>query len=171
MEDTSNKPDRQDSAMHPNARLLQRLFTALNEHDHKQMAKCYHPMATFHDIAFDLKGKKQIHAMWHMICSGDIRATFEVVRADDREGVVRVVDEYTFSDTKRPVRNSIESLFHFRDGLIADQGDSCDPRSWAAMALGGARGFLAGRFRFLRSRTAKQKLATFIHNHPEHSRG
>ena len=65
--------------MHANAALLHRLFTALDHNDHPTMASCYHSAARFRDIAFDLRGRKQIHSMWHMICAGDIRATFEVV--------------------------------------------------------------------------------------------
>ncbi len=100
--------------------------------------------------------------MWQMICSGDIRTTFEIVSADDREGVVTLVDEYTFSETGRRVRNPIESRFRFRDGLIAEHRDSCDPRAWAAAAIGGVVGFLAGRFRFLRAWKARGMLNTFV---------
>jgi len=138
--------------------LLHRLFDSLNQHDHEAMADCYHPDATFHDIAFDLRGRDQIHAMWRMICAGDIHAKYKVVHAGEREGVVELTDEYTFRETGRRVRNSIESTFQFRDGLIVEHRDSCDARAWADMALGGVQGFLAGRFRFLRSRAARRLL-------------
>jgi ketosteroid isomerase-like protein len=151
--------------MHANAILLQRLFTSLNRHDYQAMADCYHPDATFQDIAFDLKGKNQIRAMWQMICSGDIKTTFEVVQADDRDGLVKLIDEYTFTETGRRVRNPIESAFHFRDGLIVEHRDSCDPKSWAAAALGGVAGFLAGRLRFLRASKARCKLRRSIRVH------
>ena len=148
--------------MNPNADLLEQLYSSLNRHRHAEMADCYHPEATFHDIAFDLQGKDQIRAMWHMICSGDLRATFEVVHADDGRGMAKVVDEYTFTDTGRRVRNQIESRFRFRDGLIIEHRDSCDARAWAAAALGGFGGFLAGRFRFLRAWKARAKLQRFV---------
>jgi hypothetical protein len=61
--------------MHANVVLLQKLFTSLNEHNHQAMADCYHAEAAFRDIAFDLRSKEQIHAMWQMICEG--RAIFE----------------------------------------------------------------------------------------------
>ena len=51
-----------------------------------------------------------------MVCTGDISATFEVVHADDREGVVKLIDEYTFTETRRRVRNPIESRFRFETG-------------------------------------------------------
>jgi hypothetical protein len=160
--------------MHDNPLLLHRLFDALDHHDHRTMASCYHSAANFRDIAFDLRGKKQIHSMWHMICDGDIRATYEVVDANDREGRVALVDTYTFGGAKdppkkgRPVRNVVDSRFVFQDGLIARHHDFCDAREWARSALGGSIGFLAGRIPFLRSRTASKKLRTFVEKHPEY---
>ncbi len=150
---------------------MQRLFSALNRHDHATMASCYHPNATFRDIAFDLRGQQQVHAMWRMICAGDIRATFEIVDADDTRSRVTLIAKYTFGKTARkgsgrPVRNVIDSQFHFRDGLILDHRDFCDARQWAAMAIGGFSGFLAGRFRFLRSWKARKKLREFSLNRP-----
>ena len=159
--------------MHPNAVLLQRLFSSLNQHDHEAMAACYHSQATFTDIAFDLRGKQQIQAMWHMICqpgdhTSDIRAMFNVIYADDQRGWVNLVDDYTFSSTGRKVTNVIDSHFCFEDGLIAKQLDFCDPRAWASMALGGLSGFFAAQFRFLRSFKARQMLNKFVHEHSDY---
>jgi hypothetical protein len=148
--------------MHPNALLLQRLFSSLDRRDDQAMAACYHSAATFKDIAFDLHGKAEIHAMWQMICAGDIRATFEVVHADDRSGHVRVIDDYTFSETRRRVKNVIDSRFVFKDDLVIEHLDTCDPREWASMALGGFRGFLAGRVAPLRKFMAGRKLKQFV---------
>ena len=148
--------------MHRNSQLLQQLYSSLNHRYSEPIAACYHPAATFRDIAFDLQGKEEIRAMWQMICGGDISATFSILRADDREGLVKVVDEYTFTDTGRRVRNPIESSFRFQDGLIIQHVDSCDARAWASMALGGITGFLAGRIRFLRAWKARTKLRPFL---------
>lgn len=147
---------------HPNAELVRRLYGCLDRHQPEEMAKCYHPDATFHDIAFDLSGKERIAAMWRMICAGDIRAALESVQAGDATGSATVVDQYTFTDTGRPVRNRIQSEFRFRDGLIVEHRDSCDARAWASAAIGGAAGFLAGRFRFLRAWKAGRKLRRFV---------
>ncbi len=148
--------------MHNNASVLERLYSSLNCHDYQSMANCYHPAARFRDIAFDLKGRNEIGAMWQMICAGDIRTTFAVIDADDASGSVKLVDEYTFTDTGRRVRNQIESRFLFRDGLIIEHRDSCDARAWAAAAIGGIGGFVAGRFRFLRAWKARAKLSRFM---------
>jgi len=153
--------------MHPHAQLLDKLFNALNQRDAAAMAACYHPDATFHDIAFDLHGRKEIGDMWRMICTSDIRATFEVVDANDSVARVSLIDDYTFSDTGRAVHNVIDSRFRFDHGLIVEQRDTCDPHAWGAMAIGGVGGFLAGRVPALRRRKARRKLATFVAEHPE----
>lgn len=149
-------------------RVIHKLFTCLNEHDHEGMASCYSADAHFRDIAFDLQGVKLIHAMWHMICETDIRATFHIVSVDDSSGRVSLTDDYTLSSTGRAVHNVIDSHLYFQNGLIAQHLDYCDSRKWAAMALGGVSGFLAGRLRFLRSYSARQLLSGFIRNHPEY---
>lgn len=160
--------------MHPNSLVLRRLFTALDQHDHATMAACYHPDATFRDIAFDLRGRKEIHSMWHMICDeSEIHTTIKLIQADAREGHVELVDVYKFGAKKhppgRPVTNVIHAQFAFHEeGLIREHCDSCDAREWAKLALGGPSGFLAGRFRFLRRFAAKQMLEAFVKTHHEY---
>jgi len=156
--------------MNKNALLIEKLFTSLDKHDHQSMAAdCYHSEARFTDIAFDLTGKKQIHAMWHLICEGDIRATLKTFEVDEQKGKADLVDEYTFSDTGRRVKNKIISNFKFENGLIVEQHDICDAEDWAAQALGGVKGFLAGKLGFLRSLKASKKLSKFIDKNPQYN--
>jgi ketosteroid isomerase-like protein len=147
--------------VHSSAKLVEQLYRSLDRHDFQAMADCYHPSACFRDIAFDLEGKEQIRSMWQMICAGDIRATFEIVRADEASAVAKLVDEYTMSKSRRRVRNAIESRFRFQDGLILEHHDFCDARAWAAAAIGGIGGFFVGRLRFLRAWGANAKLRRF----------
>ena len=132
------------------------------------MAECYHPDAQFEDIAFNLRGKKQIHAMWHMISQTDLRTSFKVLEADDQTGSVDVVDEYTFGDTGRRVHNVIRSDVRFRDGLIIQHHDSCNALKWAAQALGPAKGVVAWLIPATRRARAKKKIDAFIASHPEY---
>jgi hypothetical protein len=60
------------------------------------------------------------------------------------------------------VRNVIDSRFRFADHLIIEQRDYCDPREWAAMAMGGVSGFVAGRVGPLRRFKARKKLQRFM---------
>jgi ketosteroid isomerase-like protein len=148
---------------HANALLLRRLFTALQDRNHERMADCYAPSATFHDIAFDLRDRQEIHAMWHMICdTTSVTVTIQGIEADEREGVARVVDSYTFSETGNPVVNPIESHFRFENGRILEHRDDCDERSWARQAIGGPAGWLAGRVRPLRAWKAARKLRPYL---------
>jgi ketosteroid isomerase-like protein len=157
---------------HPNALLIDRLFTALNRHDHQAMADCYADDATFHDIAYDLREKRRIHDMWRMICEGESHIQVKIgnIDANDREGTAAIVDEYDFGRTKddpgKPVVNRITSRFVFRDGRVAKQVDDCDPRAWAEMAIGGPVGWIAGRVRLLRSLKARWILYQFVRRHP-----
>jgi hypothetical protein len=151
--------------MHTNIDVLQRLYDGLNRHDAGVIATCYHPEATFEDIAFRLDGRPHIHAMWQMICEGDIRVDVQSLEADGRGGRSRIVCTYTFSETGRPVRNEIQSRFTFDGDVIKGEWDDCDPKRWATQALGGISGFLAGRSEFLRRRKAKGKLDRYIASH------
>jgi hypothetical protein len=77
-----------------------------------------------------------------------------------------VIDEYTFSDTGRKVRNVIDSRFTFRDQLVAEHRDTCNPRQWADMAFGGFKGFVAGRIAPITRFKARRKLKRFVERHP-----
>ncbi len=153
--------------MHPHAELLEKLYTGLNAHDHLGMAECYHPDATFDDIAFHLRGKKQIHAMWHLISEGDLRASFKVLAADDRTGSADLIDDYTFRETGRKVRNVIRSTFRFQDGLIIEHRDDCDALKWGVQALGPVKGCVAWAVPAMRRAKAAALIKAFLARHPE----
>ena len=151
--------------MHANEQLLTKLFRCLNAHDHHGIADCYDDDAVFDDIAFTLKGKGQIHAMWDMICSenevgvaSDITVTVNELSANEVEGRAVVIDDYTFRDTGRKVHNLIESAFEFRGGKIIKQKDKCDSTAWARQAFGGFKGIVVGNFGFIRRYKAMSKL-------------
>jgi hypothetical protein len=144
--------------MHRNVELLQRFYDGVHRRQASEIAACYAPAATFEDIAFCLEGQPDIAAMWQMICEGDICVHVDSLEAGERSGTARIVAWYTFSDTKRLVRNEIRSDFTFQDGLISAQHDDCDPKKWAAMAFGGVKGFIAGRNESKRRKAAQEKL-------------
>ena len=149
--------------------VLERLFTCLNEHDHVGMAACYHPDAVFRDIAFALRGRKRIHAMWHMVSEADLRASYTIRRVDGRTATVDLVDDYTFRPTGRRVRNVIRSDFHFVDGLIIEHLDSCSPLRWGVQALGPAKGVASWLLPAARRNRAMATLDGFIASHPEYA--
>src|SRR5262245_39319932 len=161
--------------VHPNAQLIERLYTALHRHEADAMAACYSDdTVRFHDIAFEIRKKSRLYGMWRMICEGEsgIKVKIEHIRADDRVGEARIVDCYDFgknsakNDPGRPVVNAITSRFRFLDGRIVEHVDECDEREWAEQAIGGPFGWVAGRVRLARSFTANLKLDLFLRRHP-----
>ena len=61
-------------------------------------------------------------------------------------------------------------VFGYFDGTSGEKVFTClsHPQVWAAMALGGVKGWLAGRIRLFRSLKANEKLDAFIRAHPEY---
>ncbi len=146
--------------MHPNAALLQRFYTAFAARDADIMAACYAPDATFRDAAFDLRGA-EIGSMWKMLClrGKDLTLEFRDVTADDTRGSAHWEPRYTFSATKRPVHNVIDSAFEFRDGLIVKQVDTFDFWRWSRQALGPV-GLLFGWLPALQTKVRAQAMAS-----------
>lgn len=154
--------------MNENARLLDKFYRNVQAHDHMAIAYCYHPGATFEDIAFMLPNKKMIQAMWHMIKYSDLRVSYNIEKADESNGAAVWIADYTFKDTGRPVHNNLRSRFEFKDGLIFSQVDDCDPWTWGMQALGPAKGFLSWLVPGIRRKKAMDKLGDFIKQHPEY---
>jgi len=116
--------------MHPNAQLIETLYTAIANRDAGAIAACYADDATFEDIAFRRHGRKQIHEMWRLVCHAKPKVTFGPVSADDWKGTGRWNADYMFgatsTDPGRRVVNELTSEFTFRGGLIATHHDTCD---------------------------------------------
>lgn len=150
--------------------LISEWLTAYRQSNHAAMAECYDADATFEDIAFRLNTKKHVHAMWHMICENGIRVVEnQQPRIVGDEITVGITDTYVFSATGRTVVNPITCRFRIRDGLIVQHQDECNPKDWAKQALGGVKGWLAGRLEFLRKRAARKTLAAFIADNAEYA--
>ena len=131
--------------MHPNAALIDRFYTSFAARDAAGMAACYQPDVEFWDPVFQTLHGDKVRAMWRMLASRakDLRVEYRDVIADDSAGSAHWDAYYTFTATGRPVRNSIDARFTFRDGLIATHRDTFDLWKWSAQALG-AKGKLLG---------------------------
>jgi ketosteroid isomerase-like protein len=152
--------------MHPNARLIEDLYSALRDADPTAAAACYNENAYFRDIAFSLRGRGNILRMWRLICARQVAVTVKSVEAKDWRGRAQWVASYTFADTGRNVTNNINSLFAFRNGLIVDHRDRCDALAWATQAYPFPRSLLAGFIGPLRRYMAGKKLEQFIRDNP-----
>lgn len=131
--------------MHPNARLIEAFYSAMQARDAEAMAACYAPDVHFSDPVFTSLDGDQAADMWRMLLSRakDFEVRFDDIAADDRSGVAHWVARYTFSATGRPVVNDIHAHFDFADGRIVRHTDHFELWRWARQALG-AKGLLLG---------------------------
>ncbi len=113
------------------------LFSAFGRLDHRQMAACYAPDATFADPVFELQGA-DVGKMWRMLCTGakNFSLDYRVVEADTTHAVVDWTAGYDFSATGRRVVNRIRSNLTIGGDLITAQQDTFDFHRWARQALG-----------------------------------
>jgi ketosteroid isomerase-like protein len=153
--------------MHPNSSVIGRLFEALKAGDYRGAAECYAMDARFRDIAFDLEGRSEIAAMWHLVCSRGVEITYRFVRADEATGSASWEAHYTFSKTGRPVHNMIQSEFTFRDGAILRHFDRADRWRWAWQAQGFPLAIVIGLLPSVLRKKAALELAHFKAAHPE----
>jgi ketosteroid isomerase-like protein len=146
--------------MHPHAQLIQSFYQAFSRHDGEAMAACYHPEARFSDPVFPDLSAEQVGNMWRMFCSGaantKLDVTFRDVRGDDASGSAHWDARYNFGS--RPVLNSIDASFQFKDGKIYRHTDRFDFYKWTRMALGPA-GLLLGWTPMVQNKVRKQARA------------
>jgi ketosteroid isomerase-like protein len=147
--------------MRTNEQLIERLFTSLDRGDFQSVADCYRDDAEFRDIAFDLKGKGNIAAMWHLVCSKQTKVSFCDIKDDDFSGTAHWEALYQFSRTNQLVHNEIDSTFTFRDGKILVHRDQCDRWLWARQALGVFRAIPVTVLPFLLRWAAAKELRAF----------
>lgn len=144
---------------HPNAALIEKLYTAFQKKDGDTMAGVYSGDARFSDPVFqELKGP-EVGAMWRMLCKRgkDLEVTFSDVEADDATGKAYWEARYTFSGGGK-VHNKIHASFRFKDGCVVEHKDSFDLKAWCGMALG-LKGKLLGGTAFMQNAIRKQAMS------------
>ena len=67
----------ESQTMHPNARLIEKLYSSLRDDKPDAAAACYAGDAHFEDIAFWLNGRDCILQMWRLVCSQKVRVSFQ----------------------------------------------------------------------------------------------
>jgi ketosteroid isomerase-like protein len=130
--------------MHPHRRTIENFYNAFAQLDPDAMAECYATDATFDDEVFSLRGKREVTAMWRMLCEAvrtqgaEVwRLEFGDVHARAAHGRAHWEAHYRFGGTGRLVHNSIDARFTFnRMGLIVQHRDRFDFWRWSRQALG-----------------------------------
>jgi hypothetical protein len=156
------------AAAHPNARLIETLYRAIQGAQPEAIIACYASDAKFEDIAFRLQGRDEILGMWRLVCHGRPKVTidFDSISADGTKGQGRWMATYMFGKTAakpgRKVDNTLTSEFAFREGLIVEHHDRCHPVAWAVQALPCPLGCIIGPIAPLRRTLAKLRLKKFL---------
>jgi hypothetical protein len=158
--------------MNQHEQVIEKFYTAFQQHDWKAMQGCYHKEVVFNDSVFQKLKGKEVNAMWHMLISRgkELTLTLNQVKADEMKGSCHWVATYPFSKTGRRVINEIDASFEFKDGLIFKHTDSFDLWKWTRMALG-VKGMLLGWAPFLQNKVramALDSLKQFIGANPEY---
>lgn len=139
---------------------VRNVYEAIKRGDAAAAAECYCDDAAYRDLAFDLKGKPEIAAMWRLVCSRGVKVEYRDIRTEGREVRGDWVFDYKFHGTN-PVHNEMASTFVFRDGKILVHHDQASRWTWAKQALGMPKGALVTVLPFLLRRQAKEELDAF----------
>ena len=149
--------------MADNAKVIERLYAALNRGDGDAMAKLYAPDGRFRDPAFGELTGAEAGDMWRMLTgrASDLDVELAGHEAEADRGSAHWIATYTFS-TGRHVVNDIHASFRFEDGKIVEHEDSFSIFRWARQAFGPA-GFVLGLppMSMLIRRRARADLAGF----------
>ena len=121
-----------------NARLIERLYSALGRRDGEAMAACYLPGGRFRDPAFGELTGEQAGDMWRLLTgrSGDLAVELAELEVDGDRGKARWIARYTFTPTGRTVTNEGLASFRFHRGLISEHEDRFSFWRWSRQALG-----------------------------------
>ena len=114
-------------------------FEAFKAKNPEQMSVLYRPgvKAIFTDPVFQNLNSDEVAAMWNMLLRGakDLNVNYKILSADETSAEVEWVAYYTYSPTKRKVKNSVRTKFVFEKEQIASQTDSFDLCAWTDQAL------------------------------------
>src|SRR5262249_39730413 len=146
--------------MTPAEEIVQRLYESVKRGDAAAATECYCDDASYRDIAFDLKGKPDIGAMWRLVRFRGVRVVYCDIRTEGSEVKGHWVFDYKFRGTN-PVYNPMDSTFIVRDGKILVHHDHACRWNWARQALGTAKGALVTVFPFILRIQAKKELEAF----------
>jgi ketosteroid isomerase-like protein len=141
-----------------NTSVIKHFYTSFAQGNAEEMISFYDSSIVFTDPAFgELRGEDAKN-MWRMLIQrskGDIKITFDNVKADERSGSANWIATYTFTQTGRKVINKISASFEFREGKIIKHTDHFSLWNWSRQALGW-KGFLFGGTSFLKAKIQKQ---------------
>lgn len=138
--------------------IIYKFYDAFVAADAETMVSYYHDEIEFEDPAFGKLKGEDAKNMWRMLIersSGDIRISFDDVRATETSGSANWKAVYYYGSNKRRVVNHIRAEFKFLNGKIIKHTDHFNLWKWSCQALG-LPGYLLGWTSFLKNKIQKQ---------------
>lgn len=86
---------------------------------------------------------------------GNLKITYDNVKADENTGSAHWIAEYTYGQTGRKVVNKISARFEFRNGKIIKHTDHFNLWRWTQQAIGW-KGYLLGWTPYIQSKIRQQ---------------
>ncbi len=148
--------------MHPNAQIIADFYTAFAAGNADDMQSHYAHNVVFTDPAFGTLRGAEAGSMWQMLIKrskGKLKITYKNIAVNDTAGTVEWQAEYVFSQTNRPVINTIKAAFVFENGKIVQHTDHFNMWLWTKQALGW-KGWLLGWTDFMQTKIQEQAKAS-----------
>lgn len=132
--------------MTPTEKTIHQLYTSIANGTVANIDACYAATAKFHDPIFGTLTANEIPKMWKMLIEkskGNLDIEYTIIKSNENKASAQWTATYTFGKNKRPIKNTIFSEFHFKNGLIIKQNDDFNIWNWSKQAFGFS-GFLFG---------------------------
>jgi hypothetical protein len=147
--------------MSPDEQVVQKLYLSFKSGDAAGMAECYHDDAEFHDLAFDLKGKKDIADMWRFVCHRRPSIEFGNIRTEGSEVKAHWNADYKFKGVNQ-VNYGIDARFTCREGKIVVHHDEASRWVWSKQALRFPKAVIVTLFPTVLREQARKELKAFL---------
>lgn len=148
--------------MTPSEKIIHQLYTSIANGALSDIDACYASTVKFHDPVFGTLKGPEVPKMWKMLIErskGNLAIDYTIIKSDAHKASAQWIATYTFGKNKRQIKNTIQSEFYFKDGLIIKQNDDFDIWTWSRQAFGFS-GFLLGWTGYMQNKIHKKaKLA------------
>ena len=144
--------------MTPSEKTIHQLYASIANGALSDIDTCYAHTVKFHDPVFGTLKGSEVPKMWKMLVErskGNLAIEYTIIKSTAHKGSAQWIATYTFGKNKRLVKNTIQSEFHFKDGLIIKQNDDFDIWIWARQAFGFS-GFLLGWTGYMQNKIHKK---------------
>lgn len=141
-----------------NTELIHHFYKSFALGEAEEMIMCYDDEIVFTDPAFGTLRGNDAKNMWRMLIhrsKGNLKITYDNVKADENTGSAHWIAEYTYGQTGRKVVNKISARFEFRNGKIIKHTDHFNLWRWTQQAIGW-KGYLLGWTPYIQSKIRQQ---------------